>query len=180
LKGFDPLNQAYDFMCCLETPHEPFVGRHITCGNGIIGSRPFHPKIGAVIDFIEDRWDALKEKYRGKDDYSRVEIVMQRTYIALTHVLENLVANEQDVDIVFPASYFFAKSGMTSIYSQHFYATAWDDFRYRKTDHERIEEKLLNKVQHDSRNIQRATLVLFVLAMVLFGIRWKFAKRSLR
>lgn len=125
LQNFDSLHQGYDFYCGLESPHPPFAGRNITCGNGVIGSRPFHPVIGGVIHGIEQKWDLLGKKYRGRDGYSRTQLVMERTYIQLTDSLLDHLSEDGNVDIVFPAAYFFAKKGITPIYSKHFFANSW-------------------------------------------------------
>ena len=129
LKSFDGINRGYDFFCGLEMPHEPFVGRNITCGNGVIGSRPRHPTIEKVIDLIAERWQRLGEKFRGKDDYSRIEIVMQRTYIALTLASRRQLNSEGNVDICFPLPIFFPKGELLLVYSKHFYANTWDEFK---------------------------------------------------
>ena len=91
LRPFDGLNRGYDFFCGLESPHESFVGRSVTCGNGVVGSRAHHPTIAKVIDLIAERWGPLGEKYRGEDEYSKIEIVMQRTHIALTDAIVETV-----------------------------------------------------------------------------------------
>ncbi len=157
LKSFDGLHQGYDFYCCLETPHEPFVGLNITCGNGVIGARSQHPSIKKVVDLIGDRWETIGNIYRGRDEYSRIEIVMQRTYIALTHALKETVGLAGNRDIILPASYFFAKSHMTSLYSKHFYATAWDDFRVHKSEETKSADKFLGQMEKKSRSLFSAT-----------------------
>jgi Glycosyltransferase sugar-binding region containing DXD motif len=177
LKPFDSLHQGYDFYCGLEAPHEAFVGRNITCGNGVIGARAGHPTVKRVIDTIEERWDLLKQEFRGKDPHSQIEIVMQRTYIALTHSLEETMNLHGNTDIVFPAAYFFAKSGIPSVFSHHFYATSWDDFRKKKSDAERKLEKAAGKMLHDARSMSRnALLVLifhFFLILLVIQLRKK-------
>ncbi len=180
LQSFDGMHKGYDFYCGLEAPHEAFVGCNITCGNGVIGARPNHPTLAKVIDHIAERWDALKEKFRGQDAYSKIEIVMQRTYIALTHCLKSTMNQEGNTDIVFPAGYFFAKTGIPSVFSQHFYATSWDDFRHKKTEEERFLEKTINKVLHDSRSILRNILLViaFNLLFIVLGIKLLRAKEK--
>lgn len=173
LQPFDGIHRGYEFFCCLETPHEPFVGRNITCGNGVIGSRPYHPTIGKVLELIHDRWDRIGQRFRGKDDYSRVEVVMQRTYIALSDAILNTIDAFKESEIVFPAAYFFAKSGISSLYSQHFYATAWDSSRIKASENEKKEEKLLGKIYQQHRRI---TLMIFGLIVVQLGLLIFFAK----
>jgi hypothetical protein len=176
LKPFEGMHKGYDLYCGLEAPHEAFVGRNITCGNGVIGSRAGHPTIKKVIDCIEERWDALKTQFRGKDPHSKIEIVMQRTYIALTHCLEGTMNRQGNTDIVFPAGYFFAKSGIPSICSQHFYATSWDDFRHKKSDEERNLEKAMNKLLHDARSIVRNVLIVIGFNLILILVLAKISR----
>lgn len=170
LKSFNGLHRGYDFFCCLEPPHRAFVGRNITCGNGVIGSRALHPALASVIDWIDQKWEALGNKFQGLDPYSKVEIVMQRTYIALTHVLENALDQNGNVDIVFPASYFFPKSGLKPIYSEHFFAEAWDDSKVKKTETDRHIEKTLGKLRQKNRNLNGILTGLLIVNMLLWGV----------
>jgi hypothetical protein len=164
LRSFDGMHRGYDFFCSLEAPHEPFVGRSITCSNAVIGSRPHHPTIAKVIDLVAERWESLGEKYRGKDEYSRVEIVMQRTYIALTDAMTETVGGDGNIDIIFPAAYFSAKSGISSLYSHHFFARSWNDFKEMKTNVERSKEQALGKIRRKNRNI-----TLFLIGLIVFN-----------
>ncbi len=163
LQPFDKLHSNFDFYCGMEAPHEAFVGRNVTCGNGVIGSRPRHPAVKKVIDLIAERWDLLGRKYQGRDTYSKTEVVMQRTYIALTHAIKETLDKEGNVDIVLPAAYFFAKSGMPSIYSKHFYATAWSDQHVKKSDWEKGAQKKLDKIKHKTKN-------LYLLVILALGV----------
>jgi hypothetical protein len=175
VKSFVGMHRGYDFFCALETPHEPFVGRGVTCGNGIFGSRPRHPVMAAVIDLIAERWEALGEKFRGKDAYSRTEVVMQRTYIAMTEAVEKAIGLEDNVDVIFPAAYFFAKSGMVSIYTRHLFAGAWDESKIKKTGEERAKERMLGKIRRKNQNI---FLLLTGLVFLNGSILWvKIFKR---
>jgi mannosyltransferase OCH1-like enzyme len=167
LASFDSLVRGYDFFCCLEAPHEPFVGANVTCWNGLIGARPGHPAMNRVIDLIAERWDSVGRKFRGKDPYSQVEVVMQRTYIALTHALEETLDLPGNTDIVFPAAYFFAKSGIPSIYSKHFCRTTWDPAKSRKTEFEKFGEKTIKKIRHKSNKIMDVAGGLLLLNSLL-------------
>lgn len=169
LRPFDGLNRGYDFFTGLETPHEPFVGRSVTCGNGIIGSRPHHPIMARAIDLIADRWERLGEKYRGRDEYSKVEVVMQRTYIAMTDAIEDKIDTQGNVDIIFPAAYFFSKSGIPSLYSQHFYASTWNDYKMRKSNVERTQEQELGKIRRKNRNLTFLLIGLVAINGLLLG-----------
>jgi hypothetical protein len=176
LRSFDGLHRGYDFYCCLETPHEPFVGLNITCGNGVIGARAHHPAVSQVIDTIAQRWDAIGTKFRGKDEYSRIEVVMQRTYIALTDAIQKAVGRPGNTDIIFPSAYFFSKKGIPSIYSHHFYASAWDDFKFHQSSIDKIEKKSLNKIEHGTSHLMQIIIVvlsgnLIVLLLCLFQLK---------
>lgn len=170
LKPFDGLHRGYDLFCCLETPHLPFAGRSVTCGNGVIGSKPRHPAVERVIDLIASRWELLAEKYQGRDDYSRKEAVFHRTYIALTHAMQEAIGRDANVDIVFPAAYFFSKSGIAPVYSKHFYAGAWDACKIKKSDEEHFEEKALGKIRQKNHNLSLIVSCLIGLNALLFGM----------
>lgn len=169
LKPFNGMHYGYDFFCCLETPHEPFVGRSVTCGNGVIGSRAHHPTLTKVIDLIGMRWGPLAEKFKGRDEYSQVEVVMQRTYIALTDAIHETIGASGNTDIVLPAAYFFSKSGIPSIYSQHFYAGAWDEFKFKKTKADRIQERSLGKLRRKGHNLSLLISGLVGFNLLLLG-----------
>ena len=172
LQSFLPLHTSYDFYCGLETPHEPFVGQSITCGNGVIGAKAGHPAIKRVIELIDQRWDALGKKYRGRDSYARSEVVMQRTYIALTDVLKEGSLNQKDnCDLVLPAAYFFSKSGIPSLFSKHFYATAWADPKQKKSEQEKLLARRLDKIEQKGKNIH--WLALGLLLMTGIGQLWR-------
>lgn len=175
LQSFLPLHASYDFYCGLETPHEPFVGQSVTCGNGVIGARAGHPAVKRVIELIDKHWEALGKKYRGRDSYSRTEVVMQRTYIALTDALKEGALNQQgNCDIVLPAAYFFSKSGIPSLYSKHFYATAWADSKLKKSESEKLLQKKLDKIQQKSKNIHWFALGLLLMAgLLIFTPFWR-------
>ncbi|MCI0381701.1 MAG: hypothetical protein L0207_01425 [Chlamydiae bacterium] len=154
LKSFDPFHQAFDFYCGLETPHAPFSGKNITSGNGVIGSRSFHPVIGRVIEIIANRWEQVRRKYPGKDRYSKTQKVMAGTYLALTQAVQEKIDQEENVDMVFPAAYFFAKKNLVPIYSKHFYADAWAEKEERDIEFERITHKAMNRIEQKGRMLR--------------------------
>jgi mannosyltransferase OCH1-like enzyme len=176
LKPFDNLHSGYDFYCGLETPHPPFVQRNLTCGNGVIGARPGHPTTRKVIDLIAGRWESLGQNFPGKDGFSRTQLVMQRTYIALTHALKGTIDQAGNVDIVLPAAYFFSKKGIPALYSQHFYANAWADDGIKRPAFEKELEKRLGKIEQKSKNLQ--WLCLAVIALQLAFLFYRRSKCS--
>ncbi len=169
LRSFDNLHRGFDFYCGLETPHPPFAGLNITSGIGVIGSRPNHPVVKQVIDLIAKEWQKIGKKYRGRDGYSRTQLVMERTYIMLTHALKKCVDQEENVDIVLPAAYFFAKSGIPPLYSKHFFANTWADEEEKNRDFEKSARKTMDKIKQKNRTIRmigKTVLSLNVIAFV--------------
>lgn len=122
LRSFEEFHEAYDFYCGLEPPHPSFAGYYVTAGNALIGSKPGHPVLKRVMEIVLAHWDALAQKYPGDDGFSKTQIVMERTYLPFTDAVLEKVSQG---DMIFPAAYFFAKSGMKPIYAKHFFANAW-------------------------------------------------------
>lgn len=178
LKSFDGMHRGYDFYCCLETPHEPFVGRSITCGNGVIGAKKGHPTLAKVLTLIAERWDGLKAKFRGRDPHLRAEIVMQRTYIALTDALLSTLNLSGNRDIVLPASYFFSKSGLSSLYSHHFYASTWID-RQKGSEEKQMLEKVIRRFTREAKRICQYTMIVICFNLFLIALIFKFKARLL-
>ncbi len=157
LTPFEPYHQAYRFYCGLETPHPEVVGRSITAGNGVIGSCPGHPVIRKVVELIDQRWDALKEKYPGSDGFSKTQIVMERTYIALTDALALSLETTSSNDIVFPATYFFPKKGLQPVLSKHFFANSWAT----TPDPKQFEKGTAQDLNRIEKKFNRLSLILF-------------------
>src|SRR3990172_7619278 len=177
IKSFEGLCRGYDFFAGLEPPHEAFAGRNITCANGLIGIRPHHPVMSKVIDLVVARWDALGRQFRGRDDYSKVEVVMRRTYIPFTEVLQETLVLDGNKDIVFPAAYFMAKSGIPSIYAKQLYETLWDESRHRKTEFEKSAEKSFSRLEQKSENILYFLLGLTFLNSAIFALLFSSIKK---
>ncbi len=178
IASFEGLVKGYDFFCCLEAPHEAFVGVNLTAWNGLIGSRPGHPAMEKVIDLVFDRWNSVGQAFRGRDAYSKVEVVMQRTYIAFTQALEGTLALPGNVDIVFPAAYFFAKSGIPSVYSKHFCLTTWDEYKSRSTDFEKFSEKSLRNIDRKSTRFLVVSSVILLISSLFLGLTLWQLKRT--
>jgi hypothetical protein len=153
LQPFAGLHGAYDFYCCLEVPHPLVAGYNITSGNGVIGSRSGHPVVKKVIDLMDERWDELERKYPGNDGFSKTQIVMERTYLALTLALQNTIDLPGNVDIVLPAAHFFAKKGLKPVYSEHFFANSWADLDGKDVAFEKSVERLLTKIDKKVKKV---------------------------
>jgi hypothetical protein len=179
LKPFDGLHRAYDFYCGFETPHPPFAGYNVTCGNGVIGARPHHPVVKEVIDLIASRWDALAQKYPGTDGFSRTQIVMERTYIALTQALKtNKLSQEGNTDIVFPAAYLFAKSGIPCLYSKHFFADSWASEEKKNTVFERQTRHDIHQIDHNVSRLFLFSVPLLCFNVILIALLVRFFKKG--
>ncbi|HEY2810089.1 MAG TPA: glycosyltransferase [Rhabdochlamydiaceae bacterium] len=178
LQPFDGLHRGYDLYCGMETPHPPFVGKAITCGNGVIGARKGHPTIAKVTDLIHNRWASLKHKFRGRDHYSKMEIVIQRTYMALTDAVCDTLNREGNRDIILPAAYFFAKNRIPPLYSQHFFANSWDELYVKKTATERLQLKMLSKLLRDSGSLVRYLSIIagFFFFLIIYLVKWGLKK----
>ncbi len=154
LQSFDGLHMGYNFYCGLEAPHPPFAGRNITSGNGVIGSSPAHPVVERVLELIGEKWEHLGLKYQGRDGYSRTQLVMERTYMKLTDALSERLEQDGNVDIVFPAAYFFAKKGISPLYSEHFFANSWaEEGVGRDLNFERRTKKAFQKMRQRNKMI---------------------------
>lgn len=175
LQSFENLHSAYDLYCCLEAPHPPFAKKSITCGNGVIGARAGHPCIKFVLDWIDDHWQFYSKIFRGRDGFSRNELVMHRTYIALTHAIEEHLNIENNQDIVLPSAYFFAKKGIPSLFSEHFYATTWGNTGPKRSIQEKNLEKHINKVAKRSSNLYVFAFGICVLQSIIL---WSLIRKK--
>jgi mannosyltransferase OCH1-like enzyme len=126
LRSFENLHTAYDSYACLEMPHNSAKGLMITAGIGIIGAKPHHPMIEDAIASIARHWDEVGRRFSEKTPYVQAQLVLHRTYIVLTEMLKKWAGREGSIDIVLPASYFYARKGLEPIYSEHFYGEAWN------------------------------------------------------
>lgn len=171
LQKFDPLNKGFHFYCGLESPHPPFAGRNITCGNGVIGSCPFHPIVGRVIEKIDKDWGAIGKKYKGRDSYSKTQLVLERTYIQLTDSILKNHSEDGNIDIAFPAAFFFAKKDITPIYSEHFFANTWADDSLHDFEFEKATKKAMAKLRNRNKTIRLITrTAIAVNGLILIGI----------
>ena len=120
LKSFDKLNQAYHFYGCLEVPHDPIQGRALTLGIGVIGATPRHRILESAVNYV-----VAQHRQTVAPEEGDISALLERSYFGLTHgVLQSLNQNDT-IDIVFPASYFYPKWELPALYSQHFYKAAW-------------------------------------------------------
>lgn len=177
LQPFHGLHAGYDLYCCLEAPHPPVAGFNITLGIGVIGSRPGHPVIKQVIDRIASSWDELAQKYPGNDGFSRTQIVMERTYLALTQVIREGIDQNGNVDIVLPAAYFFAKPGIAPLYSKHFFGNSWAEGGEKSSAFERVARRELGKIDQKISNLIFFSSVVLSFNLILMGFLVLFLKK---
>ncbi|HSW86493.1 MAG TPA: hypothetical protein VLG49_03215, partial [Rhabdochlamydiaceae bacterium] len=131
-----------------------------------------------ILEIIGRRWEPLHAQFKGNDPFSKAELVLQRTYIALTKALEDTVDKDGNADIVLPAAYFFAKSGISPLYSKHFFANAWAEEEGKKEPWEKDIEKALGKINHKNNKLYLLGIV--ILAVNSTGFILLFKKRDLQ
>lgn len=126
IRPFHGLHRGYDFYACLELPHAAVDNMSVTAGIGVIGAKPHHPILKGCIDSVEARWKDVSKDFAYNDPETQRELTLHRTYISLTHSLQQNLDLPGNHDIVFPSSYFYAKGPLPSLYSQHFYGGKWE------------------------------------------------------
>lgn len=170
LQPFEGLHKAYDLYCGLEMPHLPMGGYTVTLGNGVIGSIPGHPTIKKVMETILSRWDEIGKKYEERDPFSRGQIVIERTYLALTLVMKEIQPTSSTRDIVLPAAYFFAKTGVKPVYSKHFFANSWTGGVNERAAFEKSTKGALQKIEQKVTNNLLFCMAIVVLNIILMGV----------
>lgn len=166
LRSFHRLNTGYDFYAALEMPHEELNGCALTVGIGVIGSRKGHPVIRSTIEHIMERWNPMKEKFRGTDPLVQARLVSYRTYIALTLALKNQLNLSGNCDIIFPACYFYPKHGLPGFYSEHFYKTSWNYLEETPIEHQLLQK--LRHLRNRDAKIIRVELISFIAIIGCF------------
>ncbi len=179
LRSFAPLHKSYGFYAGLETPHPPILQEgkgSLTFGNGVIGARAFHPLIRQTIENIAQRWDSLAKKYNEADFFSKTQLVMERTYLALTLTVKEQEALPPDAALL-PAAYFFAKSGIKPLYSEHLFANSWAKEAPLNLPFQKLTKKLLYKAEKKLALSYRLLAIFCVSQAVLLYILIKKIKR---
>jgi len=153
---------------------------NINAGIGVLGSRSFHPVIGRAIELIGKQWEVLGQKYPGRDGYSRTQLVMERTFLKLTNSFQDRLSEDGNVDIVFPSAYFFAKKGVTPIYSRHFFANSWADETEQNKAFEKEATKALSKLQKRNRTIRWIGMGALIFNLAAFMVIFLYLKQKKR
>lgn len=150
LRSFDGLHRGYDFYACLETPHREIEGYSISVGIGLIGTCPSHPIIRGAINAVLMNWDEVTETFVESEAFPLEKITLYRTYLALTHSIDENLSSGNFQNIVFPSSYFYPTAGLEGIYSYHFYGGSWND-QNRKSDS--LESIVLSRIGQLSKEL---------------------------
>ncbi|MGE5196597.1 MAG: hypothetical protein ACM3JI_04645, partial [Anaerolineae bacterium] len=79
-------------------------------------------------------------------------------------------------DIVLPAAFFFAKQGLPSLYSKHFYANSWAEDQEEQTDEERHIYKMLSQIRQKGRHLILLSFLTSFLSLLL--LIFLFSKRK--
>jgi len=174
LKSFDKLNKAYDFYSCLELPQERIGKFTLAIGHGLMGAKKHHPVIKKTMDILMLRWEDVKSKYPEDTEDHKIKRIMEGSYIALTYAIQTELQKDNNVDIVFPASYFFANMGLTPIYSKHFFASTWIESKNNNDYHNYIRNELgfiIKKINRLSAlQYLLMGIMLFMLSSILVSI----------
>lgn len=179
LRPFHCLNTGYDFYACLEMPHEGIEDLAVTAGIGIIGAKPGHPVLREAIQKVLDRWDTVTQNFSASDPLVQARRVAHRSYIALTHAFNRGLNHPENIDIVFPACYFYPKHGLPGFYSEHLYGTSWHDLN-ESSNQRYFSQTLRNLRSRDAKIIRVELFCLFALigCFVLYFLTNREIKRN--
>lgn len=164
LKSFNDLHHAYDFYVALEAPHEPIAGYTVTFGISIIGSRANHPILHEILKSMDNTWDEVSRKFSNQDPMTKYQLVMNRTYIHSTLVVEDVIKNKRYLIGAFPASYFYPVEGMNGIFAKNLFSNTWYFYGDYKKQTAHIEKML--KVGKEVTYLWRLALGVLILALV--------------
>lgn len=99
----DELHEKYDFYAGMEHPHKiTSTPNRVWVGISIMGAKPGHPVIQNWRLRVRNGWDEVDAKYS-----SHVDRVVNHTYFPFTHAVMQEVDRNGNVDMLFPATYFY-------------------------------------------------------------------------
>jgi len=99
----DELGEKYDFFAGMEYPHKIATSNNrVWAGISIMASRPGHPIMQNWKRRIRNGWDSVNMRFS-----SQIEKVLNHTYIPFTHAVMQEIDRPGNVDIIFPATYFY-------------------------------------------------------------------------
>ena len=139
-KSFATFHTHFDLYCGLEAPHQPILSSSISVTNCIIGVRPGHPVMKAVIDRVKEKWQEIGMAYPGDDKESIVYRVSQRTSIVFDEAVKEAMDQDTNKDIVFPAAYFNQIDDDFAFFAHHYYASTWfeDETKFERNVRRRL------------------------------------------
>jgi len=162
MRPFHGLHTGYDFYSSLEMPHEEIDSLALTVGISIFGAKIRHPILREAIQTVLGRWDDVTERFSSSDPLVQARRVTHRTLVPFTYACQKGVNSPGNIDIVFPAAYFFPKGLITGFYSEHLYGCTWNNLS------ESPNERFFQKIIRHLRN--RDTKILHVELMSLFAL----------
>ena len=99
----DELHEKYDFYAGMEHPHKiSTTNNRVWVGISIMAARPGHPIIQNWRLRVRNGWDDVDMKYS-----SLIERVINHTYFPFTHAVMQEADRNGNVDMLFPATYFY-------------------------------------------------------------------------
>lgn len=125
VRPYDNLHSVYDFFACVGTPHPRVSGYCITACNGHFGAKPGHPILERSMDLILERKDEIKWLFPTDSPYDTEQRIINSTYISFTMAIQDMLSKDDNIDIIFPASYFLGLEGLPNFYSMHQYTGLW-------------------------------------------------------
>ncbi len=103
LKSIDELLYKYDFFAGIEPPHEIIESsRVLLVSNALVGACPDHPILKRYKQIIRERWKTAE-----LESFTNIEKVLVRTFLSFGRAVEEKIDSPDQVNIVFPATYFF-------------------------------------------------------------------------
>jgi len=101
--ALDELHEKYDFYAGLEFPHKiATTNNRVWVGISIMACRPNHPIMKNWKRRIRNGWDQTDLLFS-----SQIEKVINHTYFPFTHAVMQEIDKPGNIDIVFPATYFY-------------------------------------------------------------------------
>jgi len=157
MRPFHGLHTGYDLYAGLEMPHEEIDSFALTIGITLIGVKARHPVFRRTIQTVLDRWDEVTQRFQTSDPLVQARRVTHRTLIAMTHAFNEEESEPGNVDIIFPASYFYSKGSLPSFYSLHLYKSTWNNLI--ETPNERFFQRMLRHLRNRDAKIIRVELM---------------------
>jgi hypothetical protein len=126
LHVLDELHEKYDFYVAMEPPHKIATTKNrVWSGISIMASKPGHPIMKNWQKRIKDCWDDVDTHFS-----SQIERVVNHTYFNFTRALMDEVDKNGNIDMIFPATYFYP---LTAAYAAK-RRSSYNDFKEKMYD----------------------------------------------